>query len=131
MKQTNLCYVLVTLCIILAFCDAGNSDGFVHTRDGKFILNEKSFSFNGFNANWMLFAASGVLARHNTAYVISVMEQASMNGLTVGRFWAFNDGGYLPLQITPGVYSVIGLWVSNRAYIHICIILNTTYVACV
>jgi len=38
------------------------------------------------------------------AKVTSTFQQASQHGLNVGRTWAFNDGDYKPLQISPGSY---------------------------
>ncbi|XP_018682908.2 putative mannan endo-1,4-beta-mannosidase 9 [Musa acuminata AAA Group] len=37
--------------------------------------------------------------------VSSALEQASTLGLRVIRTWAFSDGGYRPLQYSPGVYN--------------------------
>ena len=36
--------------------------------------------------------------------ISNVFREASAAGLNVCRTWAFSDGGYQPLQISPGVY---------------------------
>jgi mannan endo-1,4-beta-mannosidase len=36
--------------------------------------------------------------------VTTTFQQASKNGLNLARTWAFNDGGYKALQISPGSY---------------------------
>ncbi|ONK61418.1 uncharacterized protein A4U43_C08F29700 [Asparagus officinalis] len=77
--------------------------GFVQTRGTQFILNGTPFNFNGFNSYWMMIVASG--ATNQSSSVPSVLQQASQHGLTVGRTWAFSDGGAFPLQTSPGVYN--------------------------
>ncbi|KAJ8540975.1 hypothetical protein K7X08_001791 [Anisodus acutangulus] len=37
--------------------------------------------------------------------VSSALQDAASHGLTVGRTWAFSDGGYSPLQYYPGSYN--------------------------
>lgn len=37
--------------------------------------------------------------------VTSVLQEASSNGMNVGRTWAFSDGGDSPLQYKPGSYN--------------------------
>jgi mannan endo-1,4-beta-mannosidase len=36
--------------------------------------------------------------------VTTTFQEASKNGLNLARTWAFNDGGYKALQISPGSY---------------------------
>lgn len=77
------------------------ASGFVQTRGTKFVLNGTPFLFNGFNSYWMMHVASDPSQRHK---ISNVFREASASGLTVCRSWAFSDGGYHALQISPGVY---------------------------
>lgn len=71
-------------------------------RNGtQFVLNGSPFYVNGFNAYWLMVLAVDPSARYK---VSSVLEDAASVGLTVGRTWAFNDGGWRALQISPAVY---------------------------
>lgn len=67
----------------------------------QFVLNGSPFYLNGFNAYWLMVLAVDPSARHK---ISSVLEQAASVGLTVVRTWAFNDGGWRALQISPAVY---------------------------
>ncbi|KAG2406457.1 Mannan endo-1,4-beta-mannosidase [Vigna angularis] len=75
--------------------------GFVRRSGTNFVLNNKRFYFNGFNAYWLMLMASDPSTRPK---VTSVLQQASSHGLTVARTWAFNDGAYRALQVSPGSY---------------------------
>lgn len=74
---------------------------FIQTRDTHFVLNGSPFLFNGFNSYWMMHVAVEPSERHK---ISNVFREASAAGLNVCRTWAFSDGGYQPLQISPGVY---------------------------
>ncbi|TKY61632.1 Mannan endo-1,4-beta-mannosidase 5 [Spatholobus suberectus] len=75
--------------------------GFVQRHGTNFVLNNKRFYFNGFNAYWLMYMASDPSTRPK---VTTVLQQASNHGLTVARTWAFSDGGYRALQVSPGFY---------------------------
>ncbi|KAG9443131.1 hypothetical protein H6P81_018985 [Aristolochia fimbriata] len=75
--------------------------GFVRTRGTEFILDGSPFLFNGFNSYWMMHVAADPAERPK---VSTVFRDAAAAGLTVCRTWAFGDGGYNALQISPGVY---------------------------
>ncbi|KAL1354858.1 hypothetical protein HN51_006913 [Arachis hypogaea] len=77
-------------------------DGFVRTRGIHFVLNGNPFYANGFNAYWLMYAASDPSQRYK---VSSAFHEATSHGLTVARTWAFSDGGYRPLQYAPGFYN--------------------------
>lgn len=77
------------------------SGGFVRRSGTNFVLNNKRFYFNGFNAYWLMFMASDPSTRPKVA---SILQEASSHGLTVARTWAFNDGAYRALQVSPGSY---------------------------
>ena len=67
----------------------------------QFTLNGQPFYVCGFNTYWlMVFAVD-----HETREKVNdVLHQASSVGLNVCRTWAFNDGGYRALQLSPGKY---------------------------
>lgn len=75
--------------------------GFVHRNGTRFVLNGKSHYLNGFNAYWLMNVASDPSTRSK---VTTTFQEASQHGLNVARTWAFNDGGYEALQISPGSY---------------------------
>lgn len=75
--------------------------GFVKTRGVQLILNGSPFYANGFNAYWLMYIASDPSQRNK---VSSAFQQASNHGLNMARTWAFSDGGYKPLQYSPGSY---------------------------
>ncbi|GLT39164.1 hypothetical protein SLA2020_133700 [Shorea laevis] len=77
-------------------------DGFVRTKGVKFQLNGDPFYANGFNAYWLMYAASDPSLRPK---VSAAFHEAAVHGLTVARTWAFSDGGYKPLQYAPGSYN--------------------------
>ncbi|KAF7847078.1 hypothetical protein BT93_L3385 [Corymbia citriodora subsp. variegata] len=66
------------------------------------MLNGSPFYANGFNAYWLMFLASDPSQR---AKVTSAFQEATSHGLSIARTWAFSDGGYMPLQTSPGSYS--------------------------
>lgn len=75
--------------------------GFVQRSGTNFVVKNKRFYFNGFNAYWLMYMASDPSTRPK---VTTILQQASNHGLTVARTWAFNDGGYRALQVSPGSY---------------------------
>ncbi|KAL3528016.1 hypothetical protein ACH5RR_012672 [Cinchona calisaya] len=79
-----------------------NSNNFVQTRGTHFVLNERPLYLNGFNSYWLMYMASDPSTRIK---VPTTFQQASKYGMNVARTWAFSDGGYRPLQISPGSYN--------------------------
>ncbi|XP_014519464.1 mannan endo-1,4-beta-mannosidase 7 [Vigna radiata var. radiata] len=77
-------------------------DGFVRTRGIHFMLNGYPYYANGFNAYWLMYTASDPSQRFK---VSNAFREAASHGLTVARTWAFSDGGYRPLQYSPGFYN--------------------------
>ena len=75
---------------------------FATTSETRFLVNGRPFYANGFNAYWLMYMASDPAERGK---VSAAFEQASRLGLNLARTWAFSDGGYRPLQISPGVYN--------------------------
>ncbi|KAL5558004.1 hypothetical protein UlMin_034215 [Ulmus minor] len=76
--------------------------GFVKTRGNQLVLNGSPFYAHGFNAYWLMYVASDPSQRDK---VSSAYQEAKSHGLTIGRTWAFSDGGYKPLQYSPGSYN--------------------------
>ncbi|KAK7397086.1 hypothetical protein VNO78_18253 [Psophocarpus tetragonolobus] len=78
------------------------SSGFIQRKDTHFFLNGKPYYFNGFNAYWLMNIASDP---STNSKVTIALQEASQHGLNVARTWAFHDGGYNALQISPGSYN--------------------------
>ncbi|XP_022132099.1 mannan endo-1,4-beta-mannosidase 7-like [Momordica charantia] len=93
---------LVVLLLIVLRSEAEAEDGFVRTRGQQLILNGSPFYANGFNAYWLMYFASDPSQRTK---VSSAFQEALNHGLSIGRTWAFSDGGYNPLQYSPGQYN--------------------------
>ncbi|KAI3464928.1 hypothetical protein Pfo_021591 [Paulownia fortunei] len=77
-------------------------DGFIRTEGVHFMLNGSPFYANGFNAYWLMYVASDPSQRNK---ISSAFQEAANHGLTIARTWAFKDGGYSPLQYSPGSYN--------------------------
>ncbi|KAF6162028.1 hypothetical protein GIB67_002617 [Kingdonia uniflora] len=105
MKKWGL-FLLIALLMIQQESHLQNveaaGDGFIQTRGMRFVLNGSPYYANGFNAYWLMYVASDPSQRNK---VTSAFQQASRHGLTVARTWAFSDGGYRPLQYSPGSYN--------------------------
>ncbi|KAH9319941.1 hypothetical protein KI387_021710, partial [Taxus chinensis] len=76
-------------------------DGFVKTVGTHFFVNGNTLYVNGFNSYWLMSVATDPSQRNK---VSSVFEEAAGHGLNLARTWAFNDGQYKALQVSPGVY---------------------------
>lgn len=104
MKHFALLFLLAILvhqeCFNINVEAAG--DGFVRTRGIHFMLNGNPYYANGFNAYWLMYTASDPSQRFK---VSNAFREATSHGLTVARTWAFSDGGYSPLQYSPGFYN--------------------------
>ncbi|CAN6328704.1 unnamed protein product [Urochloa humidicola] len=73
----------------------------VKTRGNQFVVADRPFYVNGFNAYWLMILAVDPSTRGK---VTEVFQQAAAVGLTVCRTWGFNDGGWRALQKSPSVY---------------------------
>ncbi|XP_020584504.1 mannan endo-1,4-beta-mannosidase 1-like isoform X1 [Phalaenopsis equestris] len=78
------------------------ADSFISTNGLHFTLNGSLFFSNGFNAYWLMIVASDPSQRDK---VSTAFKEASINGLTIARPGAFNDGGSSALQYSPGSYN--------------------------
>nr|AGG82699.1 endo-1,4-beta-mannosidase [Morus alba var. multicaulis] len=92
----------VVLFSLLSFHQVLAEDGFVKTRGVQLVLNGYPFYANGFNAYWLMYIASDPSQRDK---VSSAFQEAKNHGLSIARTWAFSDGGYMPLQYSPGSYN--------------------------
>ncbi|XP_020231411.1 mannan endo-1,4-beta-mannosidase 7 [Cajanus cajan] len=77
-------------------------DGFVKVRGVQLLLNGSPYYANGYNAYWLMYMASDPSQRNK---VSSSFQEATNHGLNIARTWAFSDGGYKPLQYSPGSYN--------------------------
>ncbi|XP_062165469.1 mannan endo-1,4-beta-mannosidase 7-like [Alnus glutinosa] len=105
MKQLGIALFVLILMQkhgIFRFLHVEADDGFVKTRGVQLMLNGSPFYANGFNAYWLMYTATDPSERYK---VSSAFQEASKRGLTIGRTWAFSDGGYRPLQSSPGSYN--------------------------
>ncbi|KFK35900.1 hypothetical protein AALP_AA4G051000 [Arabis alpina] len=73
--------------------------GFVKRNGTQFVLDGKALYVNGWNSYWLMDHA---VNQHSRFLVGEMLEAGAKMGLTVCRTWAFNDGGYNALQISPG-----------------------------
>jgi len=97
----RLLLVFFVLYVTVEQIEADDGGGFVKTRGVQLILNGSPYYANGFNAYWLMYIASDPSQRNK---VSSAFQQASNHGLNIARTWAFSDGGYKPLQYSPGSY---------------------------
>lgn len=77
-------------------------DGFVKARGVQLVLDGSPYYANGYNAYWLMYVASDPSQRNK---VSSAFQEAANHGLNIARTWAFSDGGYKPLQYSPGSYN--------------------------
>ncbi|CAM8975247.1 unnamed protein product [Rhodiola kirilowii] len=80
----------------------GGGRSFAQTSGTRFSRNGKPLYVNGFNAYWMMYMASDPSTRSK---VTSAFQEASEHGINVARTWAFSDGVYRALQVSPGTYN--------------------------
>ncbi|WZZ02531.1 hypothetical protein YC2023_088452 [Brassica napus] len=102
--------------------------GFVSRNGTQFVLDGKPLYVNGWNSYWFMDHAVNDHSRHRVG---AMLQAGSKMGLTVCRTWAFNDGGYNALQISPGRFDErvfkqrlgmveLILLIENRALERIC-----------
>jgi len=65
----------------------------------QFMLDGKPFYINGWNSYWLMDHAVDGFSRPR---VKAMFQAGSRMGLSVCRTWAFNDGTYHALQVSPG-----------------------------
>lgn len=79
------------------------SPAFARASGTRFTIGGRPFYSNGFNAYWLMYMAAGPAGDRSKAS--EALEQAASLGAKLVRTWAFSDGGYRALQVSPGVYS--------------------------
>ena len=89
-------------------------DEFVKARGVQLMLNGSPFYADGFNAYWLMYMASDPSQRNR---VSSAFQEAKSHGLSIARTWAFSDGGYKPLQYSPGSYNEDVFQVNNLNFL--------------
>ncbi|KAF3618007.1 Mannan endo-1,4-beta-mannosidase 2 [Capsicum annuum] len=72
---------------------------FVERNGTQFFVDGKVFYINGWNSYWLMDHA---VDYSNRPKIKGILLAGAKMGLTVCRTWAFNDGGYNALQISPG-----------------------------
>eukprot|EP00268_Persea_americana_P044241 TRINITY_DN4468_c0_g1_i2.p1 TRINITY_DN4468_c0_g1~~TRINITY_DN4468_c0_g1_i2.p1 ORF type:complete len:428 (-),score=85.50 TRINITY_DN4468_c0_g1_i2:210-1493(-) len=73
--------------------------GFVERNGTHFFVDGKPLYVNGWNSYWLMDQAVEEFSRPR---VRAMLQAGAKMGLTVCRTWAFNDGSYNALQISPG-----------------------------
>ncbi|KAJ7981469.1 Mannan endo-1,4-beta-mannosidase [Quillaja saponaria] len=76
--------------------------GFVERNGTQFFLDGKTFYINGWNSYWLMDHA---VEEDRRPRVGEMLQAGAKMGLTVCRAWAFNDGHYNALQISPGRFN--------------------------
>ncbi|KAL5715497.1 mannan endo-1,4-beta-mannosidase [Ranunculus cassubicifolius] len=110
LKENGLFYLVLGFASCVAFIYMSFGDllfkyskepemNFVRKSGIHFILNGKAFYINGWNSYWLMDQA---VEDYSRPRVSAMLQAGAKMGLTVCRTWAFNDGGYNALQISPG-----------------------------
>ncbi|XP_059660931.1 mannan endo-1,4-beta-mannosidase 2-like [Cornus florida] len=73
--------------------------GFVERNGTQFMVDGRAFYINGWNSYWLMDQA---VEGYSRPRVRAMLQAGAKMGLTVCRTWAFNDGAYHALQISPG-----------------------------
>ncbi|CAL5403667.1 unnamed protein product [Camellia sinensis] len=74
---------------------------FVQRNGTHFMVDGRVFYINGWNSYWLMDHAVDEYSRPR---IRAMLQAGAKMGLTVCRTWAFNDGAYNALQISPGQY---------------------------
>ncbi|XP_022726754.1 mannan endo-1,4-beta-mannosidase 2-like isoform X1 [Durio zibethinus] len=74
---------------------------FVERNGTQFFLDGKPLYVNGWNSYWLM---AHSVDENSRSRVSAMLQAGAKMGLTVCRTWAFNDGGYDALQISPGQF---------------------------
>ncbi|TQD76026.1 hypothetical protein C1H46_038422 [Malus baccata] len=75
---------------------------FVGRNGAQFMLDGKAFYINGWNSYWLMDQS---VDAYRKPRVRKILQAGAKMGLTVCRTWAFNDGEYNALQISPGHFN--------------------------
>ncbi|ONK63002.1 uncharacterized protein A4U43_C07F10370 [Asparagus officinalis] len=134
MSKQAICSFLLLALLVLKPCignaESSNNGGFASASGTHFMMDGRPFYANGFNAYWMMYMAGDPTTRYQ---VSNAFQQAASYGLNVVRTWAFSDGGYRALQVSPGNYDenmfkaldfVISEAKRNRVYLILSLVNN-------
>ncbi|XP_038981326.1 mannan endo-1,4-beta-mannosidase 2-like isoform X1 [Phoenix dactylifera] len=72
---------------------------FVERKGAQFTVDGRAFYVNGWNSYWLMDQA---VEEYSRPRVRAMFQNGAKMGLTVCRTWAFNDGAYNALQVSPG-----------------------------
>ncbi|OIW01583.1 hypothetical protein TanjilG_23894 [Lupinus angustifolius] len=104
-----LCFGMFVVFIYISFggirmfsFDEDPELSFVRRNGTQFMLDGKAFYVNGWNSYWLMAQSVELYSRPK---VREMLKTGASMGLTVCRTWAFNDGDYNALQISPGRFS--------------------------
>ncbi|KAJ4823104.1 Mannan endo-1,4-beta-mannosidase 2 [Turnera subulata] len=75
--------------------------GFVQRNGTQFMVDGRPFYINGWNSFWLM---DHFVDDDRRPRVGAMLQAGAKMGFTVCRTWAFNDGGYNALQISPGQF---------------------------
>lgn len=73
----------------------------VERNGAQLLTKNEPFVIHGFNTYWLMVFAVDPETRHK---VSDVFSEAKEIGLNTCRTWAFNDGGWRALQVSPFNY---------------------------
>nr|CAD1827024.1 unnamed protein product [Ananas comosus var. bracteatus] len=102
LSLTLVAFLALQQCTASVGSGVGSGSGFARAIGACFVVDGHPFYSNGFNAYWLMYMASDPADRDK---VTTTFQQAADLGVTVIRTWAFSDGGYRPLQYSPGSYN--------------------------
>ncbi|KAM7492246.1 hypothetical protein LguiA_035167 [Lonicera macranthoides] len=74
---------------------------FVERNGTHFMVDGRIFYINGWNSYWLMDHA---VNEYSKPRIRAMLQAGAKMGLTVCRTWAFNDGAYNALQISPGKF---------------------------
>lgn len=74
---------------------------FVKRNGTQFTLDGKPFYINGWNSYWLMYHGVDEYTRPR---VREILQAGAKMGLSLCRTWAFNDGDYNALQVSPGQF---------------------------
>lgn len=75
---------------------------FVERNGTHFVVDGRIFYVNGWNSYWMMDHA---VSMYSKPRIKQILRAGAKMGLTVCRTWAFNDGDYNALQVSPGQFN--------------------------
>ncbi|XP_068639061.1 mannan endo-1,4-beta-mannosidase 2-like [Aristolochia californica] len=86
----------------LRFHFRGPKTDFIKRNETQFYVDGKPFYVNGWNSYWLMDQAVEEFSRPR---VRAMLQAGAKMGLSVCRTWAFNDGAYNALQVSPGRFN--------------------------